>query len=423
MFRAIFRANMIVSALAGAMVAGFAGVVSAADSIITDVRIGDHGTKTRFVLDMSRSLDMRFFLLDAPYRIVMDFGELDWQVPPGSLPRPTGMFKAMRYGLYKPSQSRIVIETNRPAVVDSAFYLPPTENGLHRFVVDMVPVTRGTFLGALNATQPVFSSGAGYARDGGAPETQAVSAATGFMVPKIKPAYIAARKRVVAIDAGHGGADPGTVGKSGVYEKHITIAAARIIKRVMEASGRYTVVLTRDRDIFVPLRRRVETARKADAELFVSVHADSLKDTSVRGASVYTLSEKASDKEAALLAEKENKADVIGGIDLSGESQEVTNILIDLAQREAMNESARYAGMLVEDLKKTGSILSRAHRFAGFAVLKAPDMPSVLIELGFLSNTRDEKNLRSKAYLKKIAQALLRSTDHYFSRVQQATIN
>jgi N-acetylmuramoyl-L-alanine amidase len=417
---------------------------NAADAIVTDVRVGHHTDKTRFVMEMSRGLQVNFFMLDNPYRIVLDFGELGWQLPAGIKPGPTGLFKAMRYGLYKPGQTRVVVETSMPTGVQSAFYLSPIGDGSQRLVLDLVPITRQQFLTSLNSAIPVEPTGVGYASDV-VPSDIDVAAVTGtpqpaapaasviseqpvaaqsldpdatVMTPKRKPA-----KRVVVLDAGHGGADPGTIGGSGVYEKHITVAAARIFKTHLENSGRYTVVLTRDRDIFIPLRERVAAARRAGADLFVSIHADSIKNKKINGASVYTLSEKASDREAALLAEKENKADIIGGMDFSTESQEVANILIDLAQREAMNESKRFAGMLVKDLQRTSNVLSRAHRSAGFAVLKAPDVPSVLVELGFLSNARDEKNLRSKAYLRKIAQALLSSTDSYFDRVQQANVN
>ena len=418
-------------------------LAEAADANVTDVRVGHHTDKTRFVMEMSRGLDVRFFMLDNPYRIVLDFPELDWQSSTTPLPAPTGLFKAMRYGLYQPGQTRVVVETSMPVGVQSAFYLSPVSNGSQRLVLDLIPVTRQQFLASLKTAIPVAPTGVGYANDvvpsdidvatvtntavtpepvttpvQSLPSLGSVSANGVLMTPKRKPS-----KRIIALDAGHGGADPGTIGGSGVYEKNITIAAVRIFKKHLEKTGRYTVVLTRDRDVSIALRDRVAAGRNAKADLFISIHADFIKNKAVSGASVYTLSEKASDKEAALLAEKENKADVIAGMDFSTESPEVTNILIDLAQREAMNEASRFASILVKDLQRTSKVLSRAHRFAGFAVLKAPDVPSVLVELGFLSNARDEKNLRSKAYLRKIAQALLNAMDSYFDRVQQATAN
>ena len=193
-----------------------------------------------------------------------------------------------------------------------------------------------------------------------------------------------------------------------------------MLKSELERTGRYKVLLTRDRDVFLRLRERIAIARRAGADLFVSLHADSIPNRKLRGASIYTLSEKASDKEANLLAVNENKSDIIAGMDFGTETPEVTSILIDLAQRETMNHSARFAGMLVREMRGEVKLLKTAHRFAGFAVLKAPDIPSVLVELGFLSNNHDEKLLRSTAHLKRVASALRRAIDDYFDLVQSA---
>ena len=199
------------------------------------------------------------------------------------------------------------------------------------------------------------------------------------------------------------------------------MAAAREIKRALEQAGGYKVLLTRNDDRFIRLRDRVEFARRAGAELFVSVHADSVSSREVRGASVYTLSTTASDSEAAALAEKENKADLIAGLDLSGESSEVTNILIDLAQRETMNQSAAFAGHVVEQLADATGLLPNPHRFAGFAVLKAPDIPSVLIELGFLSNRNDERALLKSDSRTRVAAAMAKAIDGYLDETMSAS--
>ncbi len=219
---------------------------------------------------------------------------------------------------------------------------------------------------------------------------------------------------MVAIDAGHGGVDPGAIGVSGSHEKMVTLNFAREIKTQLERGGRFKVVLTRDRDQFLRLRDRIALARRAGAQLFISLHADSHPDPSFRGASVYTLSEEASDSEAAALAVKENKADLIAGMDLSNENDVVTSILIDLAQRETKNLSAQFAAMLVNELGNQTKLIRNTHRFAGFAVLKAPDVASVLIELGYLSNSRDEKQLFSASYRTKLAQAVARAVQGYF---------
>ena len=216
------------------------------------------------------------------------------------------------------------------------------------------------------------------------------------------------------IDAGHGGVDPGTISADGKYEKHVTLRAAEALKRELEATGRYRVVLTRDRDIFIPLGRRVEIGRQAGGDLFVSLHADSIKNRGIRGATVYTLSETSSDKEAAALARKENKADVIAGVDLEGESPELTQILIDLMQRETMNYSAEFANILIPEMSREVMMRTNSHRFAGFRVLKAPDIPSVLIELGYLSNSEDTRFLTSDQGIKRLTRSIAKAIDRFF---------
>lgn len=227
-------------------------------------------------------------------------------------------------------------------------------------------------------------------------------------------------KAVIVLDPGHGGVDPGALGVSGIYEKHITLAMARELKTQLERSGRYKVHLTRDRDIFIRLRERVAIARQYGADLFISLHADSVNNPQLAGLSVYTLSQTASDSEAQSLADKENKADLLAGIDLSHESADVANILIDLAQRETMNRSAGFAGGVVDELGRDTTLLGNTHRFAGFAVLKAPDVPSILVELGYLSNPDEERKLRQPDYRAKLAKGIARAVDRHFLEGQKA---
>jgi N-acetylmuramoyl-L-alanine amidase len=225
---------------------------------------------------------------------------------------------------------------------------------------------------------------------------------------------------VVVIDPGHGGVDPGATGVSGIYEKFITLAVARELKVALERSGRYRVHLTRDRDVFIRLRDRVAIARQYGADLFISLHADAVQNPQIRGLSVYTLSQNASDNEAQTLAEKENKADLIAGIDLSHESADVAGILIDLAQRETMNRSAGFAGELVDEVGHDLDLLDNTHRFAGFAVLKAPDVPAVLVEMGYLSNDEEERNLRQPQYRGRLAKSIAKAVDRFFVQPQKA---
>ena len=222
---------------------------------------------------------------------------------------------------------------------------------------------------------------------------------------------------LIYIDPGHGGADPGTIGPDGAYEKTITLAVAKELQRQLLASGRYRAKLTRNGDQYVPLRPRFEMARDDHADLFISLHVNSAPAGDPRGLSVYTLSETGSDSEADALAAKENKADLISGVDLTNQTRAVTSILIDLAQRESKNQSAHFAELLVHDLGQVTPLLENSHRFAGFAVLKAPDIPSVLIELGYITDSKDEAQLLSPSHRANLAAAMLRAIDEYFLTV------
>lgn len=393
---------------------GILGATPAAmaiDGTVEDIRIGQHPDKIRFVMDLSRPLDFKVFSLADPYRVVVDLPEVTFSRDAHPENRRPKAIKGFRFGLFRPGTSRVVIDTAQPYSIAAAFSLPAKGNQSPRIVLDLKPTTRAAFLtesarsvaAAQAARRPILT----------APKPAAPPLLT-------RPQRRVNEKILVAIDAGHGGVDPGAIGVSGVYEKNIVLNAARILKSELERTGRYKVVLTRDRDVFLRLRERIAVARRAGADLFVSLHADSISNRKLRGASIYTLSEKASDKEASQLAENENKSDIIAGMDFGTETPEVTSILIDLAQRETMNHSARFAGMLVREMRGEVKLLKTAHRFAGFAVLKAPDIPSVLVELGFLSNNHDEKLLRSTAHLKRVAGALRRSIDNYFDLVQSA---
>lgn len=392
---------------------------AAGQTVVTDLRVGENAKTTRVVLELSNSVEFRVFTLADPYRVVIDLPAVGWRLPVRPLPKGKGLLAKLRYGLFKPGVSRVVLDINGPAAVDKAFMLVPLGAHPYRLVLDLVPTSRAAFLKRAGRPDARAASGKpvpGRPRPGLGTSKTAVSS-----LPLRKPRR-GASKPVIVIDPGHGGVDPGTTSVGGIYEKHVTLSVAREMKAQLERTGRFRVVLTRERDIFLRLRDRVAKGRDAGARLFISIHADAIKNRRVRGLSVYTLSERASDKEAAALAEKENKADLIAGIDLTGETPEVTNILIDLAQRESMNESVRFASLLIKELRrKKASVLRRSHRFAGFAVLKAPDVPSVLLEVGFLSNREEEKALRSRKYRAKLAAAVVRAVDGYFARVEEAT--
>lgn len=369
---------------------------------VTGVRIGVNPdpkhlprNTTRVVLDVSDATPYAAFLLGNPYRLVIDLPEVGWAVNGAASSEPKGVVERLRYGLFRAGNSRVVVDLAAPVRI--AAHKPLT--GPDRLMFDLVPISTNAFesgeiLSATNWRPP----------SGG--ESRA---------PAVKP-EAERTKRVVVIDAGHGGVDPGAV-RGSIYEKHITAAVADEVRRRLEASGRYHVVLTRNRDVFLELRERIEVAHTNEADIFISLHADTHPKTATRGASVYTLSETASDKEAAALAAKENRVDVIAGVDLTGHSMAVANFLIELRQRQTMNESAVFANMLIDRFEGNGvRMLSGKHRFAGFAVLKSPDVPSVLVELGYLSNRYDRQELRSPKFRRNVASAILSAVDEYFRR-------
>lgn len=369
---------------------------------VTSIRIGDHGEQTRFVMEFSGNApaDYKVFTLSDPFRVVIDVKGVPFNLVEEPADKHKGFVSGYRYGRFEANTYRVVLDAAQPVEISRDFVLDPQAGFGRRIVVDLAP----TDLASFNAK-------AGLPADA---ESSSPSVTDIAAVPVSPPAVRLERRRVVVIDAGHGGVDPGTHGRSGVQEKAVVLAFAKQLGEELRSSGRYEVHLTRDSDIFIPLRERVAIARRHKADLFISIHADAILKPDVRGMSIYTLSETASDKEAAALARKENQSDLIAGLDLQGESPEVTGILIDLAQRETKNYSSRFARTVVDYAAPKTRTLDPAHRFAGFVVLKAPDVPSVLIELGFLTNAEDEKQLTSPAWRATMAKTLSRAVDRYF---------
>ena len=368
--------------------------------VVIGVELSETSSRTRFLLELSDPIEVKTFSLSNPDRLVVDLPEVLWRVSSEARPLGNGAVRSYRYGLFRKGNSRFVIDLNSPAKFETPQLLPPDGVYGFRLVLDLTPTTQEAF-----------------AENTGWPEAQTQTAAP--VAETQRPAPAPARngaKKIIVVDAGHGGLDPGTHGKTGLQEKDIVLAVAKELRRSLEATGRYSVHLTRDSDVFIPLRERVSIARAAHGDLFVSLHADSNDRRSIRGASVYTLSESASDKEAGRLADKENMSDVIAGVDLSGENSPVASILIDLAQRDTMNRSARFAETVVSALPVATAVSSaNPHRSAGFAVLKAPDIPSALIELGYLSNAKDEGEMSTGSWRGRVAQAVARAIDRHFS--------
>lgn len=372
---------------------------------VNNIRVGHHSDKTRIVIDVDREADFRAFVLENPNRVVVDMPNFAWQAPAQITQEAKSVVAAVRHGDVSSETSRIVFDVKQKTEIISAFALPAAAGKSDRIVIDVRPVGTGQ-----SASSQAYGA---YDAADVAPAVQAAPAA----VPAKKASP--PRKKIVVVDPGHGGQDPGaTSGRT--YEKHIVLALGKALKSELERTGKYTVYMTRDSDRFIKLHDRVKFARSKDADLFVSIHADSIPKSSVRGASIYTLSEKASDAQTAKLAARENKADLISGIDLTHEDKDVAGILLDLVQRDTMNQSNFFAEKLVASFKRDGiRILDNPHRSAGFAVLKAPDIPSILIEAGFVSNRHDAKLLTQSSYQKKVAKTIAQGVDAYLSQIDK----
>ncbi|HSD93336.1 MAG TPA: N-acetylmuramoyl-L-alanine amidase [Methyloceanibacter sp.] len=369
-------------------------------AIANDARVAGDRERTRFIADLSRKVEVRVFALGNPYRVIVDAPDVNFQMPDGNGKERRGLVTAYRYGLFAPGKARIVIDVSGPFLIDKAFVLEPRDDQPARLVIDLVPTDEKTFQAKLKEAKP----------EQGANEPTPIA-------PQA-PVRPADAKPVVVLDPGHGGVDPGT-NPNGVPEKEVVLAFAKILKAKLAAKGTYEIHLTREDDTFVPLRERVEFAQKKAASLFLSIHADYFpeKTDKATGATVYTLSEQASDEEARALAAKENFSDALAGVDLPSDSDEVlANILIDLAQRETQNRSVVFARSIVGELAGKNALHTKKLRSAGFRVLKAPDIPSVLLELGFLSNSEDEKRLTSETWRDRMADAVAASIDAYFAK-------
>lgn len=379
---------------------------------ISDVRIGSGVGNVRIVFDASSEFHYRVFLLDNPKRLVVDFTgvSLNPKIERSAVVKNELVGKA-RVGSLNSGENRVVFDLKKSISIKKVFMLPPQSSFGWRFVVDVEPTSERQFSNSVGEGNAYSSSR--IAKSTGASSNKGINSRQKTQNTK---------KRVIVLDPGHGGKDPGAVGYSGIYEKNITLAMARELKSLLDKDPRYKVYLTRSSDVFITLPERVKVARRYDADLFLSIHADSARNKKAIGLSVYTLSENASDKEAAALAERENKADIIAGLNLVEHSKEVSDILINLAQRETMNRSSEFATFMVEEMRKSVKLVANTHRFAGFAVLKAPDVPSVLLEMGYLSNRNEERLLKQKSYRDKLSSSAKKSIDKYFDNMQHASV-
>jgi N-acetylmuramoyl-L-alanine amidase len=372
--------------------------------IASDARLAGDARQTRFVLDLDKTIQFRAFALADPYRVIVDIPQVSFQLAAGTGTAGRGLIKAFRYGLVMPGGSRIVIDLSGPAKIANSYVLEAANGQPPRLVLELEEVDRTSFAQSLAAENR--------------PELRlAIAEAADTAAAPPKPAAPPDLRPVVVIDPGHGGIDNGTLA-GGESEKSLVLGFGLALRDRIEKGGKYRVVMTRTDDTFIPLADRVKIARNQSASLFVSIHADALprREGDAQGATIYTLSDKASDAEAERLAEAENKADAIGGVNLTEEPIEVADILIDLAQRETRTFSNRFARLLMGEMKNTVRMHKHPLKSAGFKVLKAPDVPSVLIELGYVSNKGDLEHLVSENWRSRTVGSMAQAVDAFFAK-------
>jgi N-acetylmuramoyl-L-alanine amidase len=392
-----------------------AQAVPVASAVHADLK----GDQARLVFDLSAPVQADAFVLANPMRVVVDLPEVNFELDPqigqpaaavprhargkppsAAAPGPAALIAAYRFGLFAPGRSRIVIDLSAPVRIEqAASEAAPGKNP--QFVIELTRTDGASFAAAAR---------------------QAEAVATAQPTSQLAPPALhdADAKPIIVLDPGHGGIDTGAIGGKGIVEKQIVLDFAKELGVKLEASGRYKVVMTRSTDVFVPLGERVRMARESDAALFISVHADDLVDggSSVSGATVYTASDRASDAAAARLADAENRADAAGGVRGKDDPTDVSDILLDLTRRETRVYSNVFARTLVNYWKVAARLNKNPRRSAGFVVLGAPDVPSVLLELGYLSSPKDTAELLSPEWRDRATDSVLGSVDGFFAQRQ-----
>jgi N-acetylmuramoyl-L-alanine amidase len=370
--------------LSGALAAAHASAAT-----VNDMRLSATAESTRVVLDLSASVDAKLFTLTDPNRVVLDIAGAQFDL--ASPPQGRGLVKEFRVAERGNGMLRIVFEVTS-AVDARSFAIEPIGEQGHRLVVDLLPpdsksakpVEAKTITPALNVVKSVEQVNQG-------------------------------RDLIIAIDPGHGGVDPGASGRKGTREKDITLAISRKLKALIDAEPGMRAVLTRDADQFVPLRERIVRATKHKADLFISVHADAVHDRSVSGSSVYVLSSgRATNEAARMLADRENAADLMGGVSLEDKDSMLASVLLDLSQGASMSASMEAADKVLGHLDQIGNVLDRGVKRASLKVLTSPDMPSMLVETAFISNPREEAKLNDVGHQQKLAEAILAGARRYF---------
>jgi N-acetylmuramoyl-L-alanine amidase len=387
-----------------------APAIASSYPVASDARLAGDARQTRFILDLDKTIPFRAFALADPYRLVVDIPQVTFRLPTGTGASGRGLVKAFRYGLVMPGGSRIVFDLTGPAKITSSAMLEPANGQPPRLVLELEETDAASFVQALAAQSPPPLKPAVSDSASAAPPQLAAPATT-------RPAGPVDSRPVVVIDPGHGGVDNGT--RAGEEtEKNLVLAFGLALRDRLEKSGKCRVVMTRTDDTFIPLDDRVKIGRSQAAALFVSIHADYLSrgEGEAQGATIYTVSDKATDAEAERLAESENRADAIGGVNLAQEPTDVADILIDLAQRETRTFSNRFARLLMGEMKSATRMHKNPLKSAGFRVLKAPDVPSVLVELGYVSNKADLEHLVSESWRSKTVNAVAQAVDAFLAK-------
>lgn len=381
-------------------------------SDILKVRIGIHPDKTRLVVDLNKKTD--YTLLKAGKAKQSEFIFFNTSASPSLLRAHQGNGIIKSYTFRKGRNKEIIlsIQTNKDAQIEKFFSIKKGKQHPFRVVIDLKrEISTKTSQHTSSVPQKIPLTPIKKKK---APQITSAPLLD-IPYPLTKPL-----RMVIVLDAGHGGHDPGTISRNGVQEKNITLAVAKMIKKEIEKQGKHLVILTRSRDEYVPLRKRFSIARKSQANLLISLHADSNPNKSVKGLAVYTLSSTASDKEAERLALKENASDFLSDLNFTHDHEpEIKNILIDLSQTRTRNLSINFCEILMKKFTKAELLSNNTHRSAGFTVLKAPDVASVLIELGYLSNPEDRKRLTNTVHQRRVALKIAQAVHDYFKHSEK----
>jgi len=361
--------------------------------------IAGDDTSTRFFVNFSQNIAVQTFYMESPYRIVMDLSETDFDIDVEEVFKPRGLISEISAGRISEGRSRIVLTLNQPAEIVRATMQKVLDEDYFRFLLDIEAAQEARYSTLLEAQKLVLGESGSIAKKG----------------DRVLKKEKRKGRFTVVIDPGHGGIDGGAVGKLGTREKDVVLIFAEVLADKLREIGPFDVLLTREDDVFLSLRQRLDFNRRSNADLFISVHADSLNQRSVRGSTIYTLSKKASDRLSERLAESENSVDLIAGLQVIEESEALTDILIDLTTRETKILSKQFSRILVAELDREIKLIKNPVRSASFGVLKAPEVPSVLLELGYLSNLEDEKLMQSLAWKTKAAGSVARAVRGFFA--------